>query len=322
MRIIALTFLLMTVGTGRVMAQARPATGGNKPRPAAPTAALSDSRPWSLSLGMASVYESNLDHDSAATPAYGAVVAAGVAYQRPLGGGSWMADYEAALHRYALSSTQNSEWNRLSQLFESVFERRIGKRWDVETRGEVSLHGSSTDDRELFNQYALEPRAELRLNSRDRVRFVAAYRVRQYDTASSRNVVAPYAGAEFRQKFEGGRAWNMGLRYEHFDANAARYSFNRWLYAFGYDTPLGARDRLELDLKFRSQSYTERIITTAAGLDELRHDSRWFPSAALIHAIRPGLNLRIDYQGEGRDSNDPDKDFQAHRLVLGANWRW
>ena len=322
MRLMTFAVLLTTLGAPTVAAQVRPGTGGSKPQPAAPRTALPAPGPWSVSFGMTSIYDSNIDHSSTPASAFGEVASGGAEYRRALGGGSWTTGYEAGLHRYMLSPTQSSEWNRLSHHLESAFERRLNKRWTTEMRAEVSVRGSSSDDRELFNQFALEPRAELRLNQRDRVRFVAAYRIRQYDSSSARSAVAPYVGAEFRQKFDGGRAWNAGLRYERFAANDARYSYNRWMYALGLDTPLSARDRLELDLKFRSQSYTTRIVTTTAGVDELRHDNRWFPSASLIHAIRPELTLRGDYRLEGRTSNDVGKDFQAHRVMLGINWRW
>ena len=319
MRLFVLALILGTLGAPTVVAQGRPATGGRQP---APRTALPAPGPWTVSLGMTSVYDSNIDHSSAPASAFGEVASGGVEYQQALGGGTWTTGYEAALHRYMLSSTQSSEWNRMSHRLESAFKGRIGNRWTTEMRAEASFRGSSSDDRELFNQYTLEPRAELRLNQRDRVRFVAAYRIRQYDTSSARSAVAPYVGAEFRQKFDGGRAWNAGLRFERFAANDVRYSFNRWMYALGFDTPLSARDRLELDVKFRSQSYTTRMITTTGGVTELRHDNRWFPSASLIHAIRPDLTLRGDYRLEGRTSNDIGKDFQAHRVMLGINWRW
>ena len=94
------------------------------------------------------------------------------------------------------------------------------------------------------------------------------------------------------------------------------------MYALGYDTPLGASDRVELDLKYRSQSYTQRLITTVSGTRELRHDDRWFPAAALIHSVHPELSLRADYHFEGRRSNDVRKNFQAHRFIVGATWQW
>lgn len=321
MRLFTIALILGTLGAPTVIAQGRPATGVRKPQ-GAPKTALPTPGPWTVSLGMTSVYDSNIDHSTVPSSAFGEVASGEIEYRREVGGGSWTSGYEAALHRYMLSSTQSSEWNRLSQRFESAFEHRLGKQWTTELRAEASLRGSSSDDRELFNQYTVEPRAEVRLNGRDRVRFVAAYRVRQYDTSSARSSIAPYVGAEFRQKLEGGRAWNAGLRFERFDANDARYSFNRWMYAAGFDTPLSTRDRLELDLKFRSQSYTTRMITTTAGVSQLRHDNRWFPSVALIHAIRPDLTLRGDYRLEGRTSNDTGKDFQAHRVMLGINWHW
>jgi hypothetical protein len=263
-----------------------------------------------------SAADSNIDHNDENLRAYGVAVGGGAEYQNRPDDPSVLITYRTALHRYA----RTDRWNRLSHNLRAAFERELDGPWEVHAIGEISLKGTS-EDRELSNQYIVTPRLQYRIDRWRRVRTYATLRLRRYDEDAGRNATNRYAGVEFTQRSEHGDEWDVELRLEKNGARDPRQTYNRWTFGTQYLTPLSERNRLEFDVRFRQQKYTNRLVEVD-DTDVPRRDIRWIPSAYWVRTINAHMDLRLGYSFEARASNDLGRDFSAHEAIMTATRRW
>jgi hypothetical protein len=290
----------------------------------AASAAGADDRPvgraggrWSLEAGQSSVYDSNIDHDTPARADYGVVFMGAAGWQNRVARPSLSLRYEAALHRYA----DSPKWNRLSQRGEAAFEKRISKRWTSETRGEVSLKGSS-EDRELSNQYTLLEQVDFRVVRGLELRLYGLARLKRYPAPDQdRDATNTYAGTALRARLGAARL-EVGSRYEDNAARADRRDYQRWVHAADLAAPLGRRDVLDLELKLYDQQYPSRLVGDGPAEGRPRLDRRLVASVAWAHRFREDLGFEVAYKHERRTSNEPDKGFDAHQFGVSFLYRF
>ena len=309
-----LLFVLIVAGVAPAAAQVP------VPETSAPPPSSAERRPlprWltaAVTLGVTG--DSNLDHDEIGRDGYGSVFA-GVLNARHEGGkGTLEANYEAALHTYL----HGSNWDRLSHNGRLFWEYDLPGRWRVATTGEFSLKGSS-EDRELSNQYQIQPRIEFRISSNNRIRGYTTYRLKRYKEDSTRNATSPQVGLEFRSRSPFGVLFTLGARRDWNDAINQRFSYRRWTAKAQIEAPISPSDRLELELTHRVQRYTHRLVEVDDDEEELRRDRRWTPSVTWVHLLGT-LELRGEYQYEVRRSNDTEKDYGAHLLNFRVVKKW
>jgi hypothetical protein len=285
---------------------------------AAPASTDSRSLPrWltaAVTLGVTA--DSNLDHERIAVDGYGSVFAGVINARHEGRNGTIEANYEAALHTYL----HGSNWDRLSHNGRVFWEHDLPGRWRLAATGEFSLKGSS-EDRELSNQYQVQPRIEYRLSSANRLRAFTTYRIKRYDEDPTRNATSPQAGIELRSRLPYGVTLTVGTRRDWNDAVNPRFSYRRWTSKAEIEAPIGGSDRLELELTSRVQRYTHRLVEVDDDEEELRRDRRWTPSITWVHVFGT-LEWRGEYQFEMRRSNDPSKDYGAHLLNFRVVKRW
>lgn len=303
---IAAAGIALAMGAPGLLAQVQP----DAPRtpvvePAAPPAF----RRFALHAAVSGVFDSNLHHSEDEVQAQGVVTATGLRFQsgesRPL----LQAEYTAALHAY----TRSSEWDRLSHHLRAVAARRVSPRVELQTVGEVSFKGSS-EDRDLGNQYVLMPRAEYRLNKVSRFRLAGAYRLKdpiEHATPVEHN---RFLELEFRQKLDD-RRWEAGYRIERNRSENLRREYARRTFTTSYGTALTGRDELGMEVKYRVQTYSGRTVEVEDE-DVLRQDHRWIPSLSWTRQLPFNASATLEYQYETRSSNDPEKGYNAHLLML------
>jgi hypothetical protein len=272
---------------------------------------------WSLEAGQSGVYDSNIDHDTPARADYGVVFMGAAAWQNRLARPSLSLRYEAALHRYA----DSPRWNRLSQRGEASFEKRLSKRWTSETRGEVSLKGSS-EDRELSNQYTLLQEVYFRVLRGLELRAYGQARLKRYPAPDQdRDATNTYAGTALRARLGPARL-EVGSRYEDNAARADRRDYQRWVHAAELAAPLGGRDVLDVELKLYDQQYPSRPVGDGPAEGHPRLDRRLVASVAWAHRFREDLGFEVEYKHDRRTSNEPDKGFDAHQVGLSFLYRF
>jgi hypothetical protein len=264
-------------------------------------------RHLSIRLEFAGIFDSNIDHEVDAQESLGGV--AGVrarlrtSPRRPL----LVVEYRGAVKSFSNSS----RWDRVEHRFGAILARRFGA-VTLETAGDLSLR-ASTEDRELGNQYTVKPRLSVQLGDGGRLRLYGAYRLRVFDPPNSDEEIR-FAGAAFRWR-AGGNSLELETRYEDSESDDSRRRYTRWRHSAEYQGKLSDRDLLTLGLEYRPRRFPDELVDSG-GFLESREDVRWIPSVSLRHRFPLGRELRVEYEYQLRDSNDPDKEYRAHRLTF------
>jgi hypothetical protein len=267
-------------------------------------------------VSTSALYESNLEHAALPRAAYGGVAALGVRMQDRDRRPRFTLDVETALHRYSTAT----RFERASLATDGGVTLGVANWLTWETELSVSLRGSS-EDRDLNNQFQVRERLELRLARGTALRLTGSARLKRYPErgAAGRNATNRYAEAEFLQRLQGGGRLAIGARLEGNAAAAARYRYDRVTWGLELESAPDRWQRLELDLAYRVQRYTTRLVEDRS---VLRRDYRLNP--AVRWSVRPWSTAEITlaYDYENRSSNDPDEAYDAHRLSLGVTQWW
>lgn len=315
--------LVMTLGASPRAARtpAAPGQPGQPPRPAPPAAAppaaegrISRFTPFTVA---STVFDTNIDHNAEDLDAYGMALGAGVVFRNDPRKPTLEVQYQAGFHRYA----NTDQWNRLSHFVRAAWERRLTRRVVFEAVGEGSLKGS-TEDRELSNQLSLSPRVEYRFTPTWRVRAFGAWRLKRYPDNPDRNATNRYAGLELAVRPRSGIRWSAGGRYEVNRAESSRQQYLRWTWFGDLTAPMGPRDRLEIETRYRRQRYPFRLVDVKGGPDIPRADQRVEPEISWVHAFNEDVEIRAGYAFSGRDSNDPRRDYRSHQVIASLLRRW
>ena len=302
--------------SGRDRADTRPQRATPQQPAPPPVRTPAGDRPLTLFTSAASVFDTNINHDDEdALESLGMVLAAGARFRDDPRDPIVDVTYTMGFHRYL----RTDQWDRLSHHVRAVVEAELSGPWTFATVGEVSLKGTS-EDRELSDQYLINPRLDYRFGERHRVRLYGALRAKRYDEDLLRNATNRYAGAEVQFRSTDGKRVEVGGRLEGNDAVGPRNDYSRYTYYTEFLAPVSPRDQIELELTVRTQQYLTRRVENSSRL--LRRDRRWIPSFAWVRALTPDADLEVGYRLESRTSNDPDKTFHAHLFSVSVLRRW
>lgn len=290
-------------------------------------------RVFSLDLRMSGVYDTNVNHDEDKIESHG--VLAGVdARLRSSGRRPF---FTLGYRGRVRSFSGTDRWDRLEHKIEALIARQVGA-LTLETTGAIDFRGA-TEDRELGNQYTIRPRVALSLGS-VRLRAYGAYRLRRFepleefagegdplplDPADAIDVSEEntyIAGAEFRWKIGGGQSWEVGYRYEDSDSDNPSRRYYRHRYEAEYRAEFADRAALTLGLQYRPRRYPDLLVEIEDPDGEtgevVRKDVRWVPYTALAYSLPWGQEVELEYEYQRRTSNDPDEEFEAHRVTLSV----
>ncbi len=267
-------------------------------------------------VSLTTVFDTNIDHNRRDVDSLGAVLGAGIFYRNDPVDPTIEVNAEVAGHSY----TNSERWDRFSQKVNASWEHDLPGRWSFDTTGEISLEGS-TEDREISDQYLIEPRIAYRISSQTRARVYGALRARRYDEDPDRNAFNRYVGVEFMERAAGNRRWEADLRYEVNETESPRQHYVRWTFGTGYSFRMGEGDRVELEVRYRMQRYPIRLVEVD-DIDVQRRDHRWIPRFTWTRPLRSNLDVRGSYTRETRTSNDLDREFTAHLFTVTLIRRW
>ncbi len=268
------------------------------------------------------MFDSNINHDQDDIDDYGAVGGIGVYYRNKAKNPNFEFEYEIGRQEYK----NTSMWDRTSHNLRAWSENKLGKKWISDTTGEISLKGS-TEDRELTNRYSVSQFFQYRLNNQNRFNFGGAYRLKRYDKEADkqRNSTNPYLETGYERRFKGNRKLEFSYRYEENHARNERFDYIRRTYGAEYVTPLLKKGRLDLEARYRPQTYARLVeieLPNGKEIDVPRRDKRWIYSADYRYQLSPALELGLIYKYEQRTSNDPDRNFKAHAAGVVLTYRW
>jgi hypothetical protein len=272
--------------------------------------------------GVTNVYDSNIEHDSTNLGSYGIVVGGNARFRSRSSRPGFQLEYGIAVHQY----TATDRWDRVSQIGRAGVDVPVSKRVLVGLTGEIFLKGSSSEDREVGDQYAVLPRVEMRPTDNMRFRIITAYRKRYYGAGSVTNATNRYITFDSRIRLNGGTL-EGAARFEEQRPKLSRLRFKRQTYTARYAWLLGDRGALMAGLEYRPVRYPERTvdIEDAEGetiRKEIRQDRRWKPELSWTHEWSRNLRTELQYEYEMRFSNDPDKRYRGHVLTLTTAIPW
>jgi hypothetical protein len=274
-------------------------------------------RVW-LFARLSTVFDSNVEHDERRLRSFGFVPSLGFHFQDDAERPSFEAKYEVGFHRY----TRTDSFDRVSQYFTAAYRKRLPGRFSSRTTAEVSLKGSS-EDRDVNNQYSLEQQFQYRLGPAVRLSAFAAYRLKRYPLIDvGKNAIDPYVGGRLQQELKGGREWQLTYRYDKNRSQDPKDRYVRRTYEAQFSTPLfrTRRDLLTVEARYSPRLYARQI--KVEGGRAPRMDRRWVFEAEYERPLARDVRLGLDYRYETRDSNDPDKRFDAHVLGLSFDFDW
>ncbi|MEW6129116.1 MAG: hypothetical protein AB1757_18905 [Acidobacteriota bacterium] len=251
-----------------------------------------------------SLYDTNIEHDETNIRSLGAVFGLGTNFKSSEKKPAIEMNYEVAKHLY----TRTNRWDVFSHNFEMRYNRSLNQNLSFSSEGEVAIRGNS-DDRELSNQYIFKQAAKYRFNSANRLGLFGGYRFRRYDEIG-RNANNPFVGAEFSHRLGENQTIKGEYRYEKNRAIEPRNRYIRRTYSLEFNTRLFGADKLIIEGRWRPQTY-KRIIKVDKGL-KTRRDERWVCNLAYEFMVGRNIELMPFYKFENRQSNDPDKFFNAH----------
>ena len=147
-------------------------------------------------------------------------------------------------------------------------------------------------------------------------------RWKRFPENAESNAFKPHVGGRFERRLTGGRRWEIGARYEIKSAQNTRLNYTRWTFDIAYRLPvLSPQDLLKVKAKYRRKLYDERFVEIEDE-DYLRQDYRWVLGTTWRYTVSQGFHVEWDYKFERRDSNDPEKPFNAHLLALALIYDW
>lgn len=311
-----------TTGVGAPAASARSCAPCLQPLRAGPVATSTTADTTLLDLVqteflLSNIYDSNIDQNSNNLGAYGYVPALRTRVVSALDDPMFILNHVIARHEY----TKTSRWNRISNAFDLTFEREITDALRVRTIGELSFKGSF-EERDLSNQYQLGQEIEYRVTRQHRLILYGTYRYKWLPGADEPNgAFKPNIGLEFQRRMENGERVVFEARYERNLEDIAEDNYSRWNYSAEYRTPITARGlQVQLQTTFRSRLYDEKLVELDDE-DFPRHDQQWRMEAAVLQRLSRNVNLAIEYRHDSRDSNDPDKWFDADMLLMSVSYR-
>ncbi|MDZ4698812.1 MAG: SPOR domain-containing protein [Rhodothermales bacterium] len=262
------------------------------------------------------VYDSNIDHNEDDTRSYGYVPSLRVRLVSRLDDPLFTFDYVVARHAY--SNTQR--WDRVSNLFSLAFAPELSDKLHLMTIAEASLKGSS-EDRDLSNQFQIVQEIEYRLTREHRVILYGTYRLKRFPESPQDNAFKPNAGLIFQRRMDDGERVAFEARYERNMEELPVEGYSRWTYSAEYRTPISRRGtQFQLQAKYRSKLYDEELVELD-DVDYRRQDQQWSMEVELNQRIARSLNLTLGYEYEFRNSNDPEKYFDANLLLLMLSYR-
>ncbi len=295
----------------------------NKKKAARPSATSEqekkkNGRRFRLSASLSTVFDSNVEHDERRLRSFGLVPSLGFHFRDNPEKPSFEAEYEVGFHRY----TRTDSFDRVSHYFTGAYRKRLSGRFSSRTTAEVSLKGSS-EDRDVNNQYSLEQQLQYRLTPAARLSAFAAYRIKRYPLIDAgKNAIDPYVGGRVAQELNGGREWQLTYRYDKNRSQDPKDRYVRWTYEAQFSTPLfrKRRDLLTVEARYSPRLYARQIKVD--GERAARKDRRWVFEFDYERPISRDVRLGLGYQYEKRDSNDPEKRFDAHVLGVTFGFDW
>lgn len=265
-------------------------------------------RLFTVDLTVSGVYDTNIDHDQDELESVGVLGGLRVGLRSSGRHPILRLEYRGDIQRF----DGTDRWNRQTHGATGTLQGWFGP-VTLASRGGVKFN-AATEDREIGNRYSVSPRVEVEGGPLS-LGLYGVYWTKRFEEDVEANEEIRGAGAELGWKVPDAGRWEIGYRYEEADSEAARRRFVRQRYSAEYRARLGARDVIELEVERRDRRFLDRTVRVD-DLEVPTEDVRWLPAASYRHRFPWGQEVKLEYEFQRRRSNDPARDFDAHRGTL------
>lgn len=268
-------------------------------------------------LGMTVIYDTNYRHDDEELEGPGLFASARAQFRSNSSRPFLRLDYRGQMRQF----NATTKWNRHTHLLAGTVDKRLGP-LGIEGMGSWQL-STETEDREVADIYLGGVRISLRMGD-TRLRLYGRHRLRKFQEDPENDETILSAGAEFRWKLLGFTEWEIHYRHEESDTDKASRRFQRQTLSGELRLEFGEKSALVIEGGRRSRRYPEREALVN-GLEVPTEDSRWVSEISLHRGSSLGPHVWIGYEYQMRTSNDPERDFEAHRGTFSVrvpflNW--
>ncbi len=189
----------------------------------------------------------------------------------------------------------------------------------MRTDASILLKGSP-EDRELNDWYTLGEMLEYRLTSTTRLEAFAAYRIKRNPNSEAADAIDSYVGGGVLQRF-GKRSLHVTYRYDNNRAKDVANRFIRWRFDGQFQTPLRSpRNHLLVDVSYVPVLFAKTTKSKVGPL--VLHDWRWVAEIDLRRRLNRNLEVTAFYRYENRDSNNPNRKYNAHMTGVTFGFWW
>jgi hypothetical protein len=268
-------------------------------------------------LGLSVLYDTNFELSQAPLEGPGLLVDVRGQFRtstsRPLA----RLEYRGQWRQYKASE----QWNRDTHTIQAILDQRLGP-LQFEGIGSWQI-ASQTEDREIADVYSASPRLSLHLGG-VRLRAFGRYWARRFEHDSAQEEIIRTAGADLRWRISSFMEWQLGYRYEESESQSSSRRYVRETASAAIRLNLGAHTRLVMEGARAERRYPERLVKVN-GLKTPTEEFRWTPAVYIQQGSSQGPELRIGHEYQLRTSNDPRREFDAHRTFLSLrvpvfNW--
>lgn len=281
---------------------------------------------FALGLRTSGVYDSNVNHDEEDLDSRGVITGIEARLQTSASRPLLTLTYRGMLHRFA----RTERWDRTEHRVGGILSGGSGP-LHIVVVGLVDL-GGATQHRERGNQYTFLPQTILSLDPAS-VRAYGGLRLTRIDeeagtadpqTPEPLDDVTVYGGGEVGWRAGEGSTWSVEYRYERSHSDSPYRRFTQQRFGVEYRAEFLDEDEVRLGLEYRPRRFPDLLVEVEKAdengnpmiVEEPREESRWIPRASVSHMFPWGQELELQYEYQHRGSNDLDKEFEAHRLML------
>lgn len=300
-------------------------------------------------VGLSTVYESNLERRHRGLESMGVLLSAGAGVRTGAAGSVVSVDYDYALHRYELGD----RWDRAAHTGRVALSSRLGSAVILAATAEYAS-GRSSEDSEIGTEYSVLPRIEVRPDARHRIRLQGGYRKRRFGDLSGSNADNQLLGLDYRLGASRRPALQIASRYDANTTEEPRNRFQRWSHTARFTIPIAAAGEVAFEVRQSTRRYPDRLLhmepienVGAEGIEWLsayheanpgwpgpgvtqpddrwrtfpRIDEIWSPAVGIALRTPGGIELDLYYTYETRLSNDLRKGYGAHTTRLSTRLR-
>jgi hypothetical protein len=270
---------------------------------------------WYAKASITGTFDSNFDHEPVGTKSFGAIPTLDLGYQLQNDKNRFQLQYTIGVPKYS----NFARYNRRGQYFRAAYRRDLGKGWNAETEFEALFKGTN-EDRELNNQFIVTQKFNYRFMKKNKLGFYGVYRLKRNSDDPNANGKNPQIGVKYTRELTKKIDLNSGFRYDNNIANGERQRYIRRTFSTGLSYAPTTRDTIDFEARYAPRLYGRLIDVN--GLDVPRSDKKMTFDVNWRHECKSNFGMENSYTFEKRTSNDVDKKYQNHQVVVSLFYRW